>query len=282
MPMRRGPMVVLLLLCLALSSPTLAQGYLLGPRDVLKITVWGQADLSQDYPVSGDGFITFPLIGRVKVEGLTPTEIADRLRDLLDKDYLVNPQVLVSVADYRSKKVYVLGETEKPGLYVLTGPTTLLDILSQAGGPSKSAGKQLILVRSQHQRASGREQSPRKKTILRLNIDKIQAGEIEENVVLQGGDTILIPKAAGFFVLGQVKSPGAYRLEKEMTILEGITIAGGFTDVAAPNRTKVIRSTPKGQEVITINMNEIIKQGRRDKAIPLMENDVIIVPESFF
>jgi polysaccharide export outer membrane protein len=125
--------IIVFLLCLALPCPTLAQEYRVGPRDVLDVVIWGQADLSQRYTVSGDGFIDFPMIGRVKVEELTTTEIAQHLRQRLDKDYLVNPQIRVSVAEYLAKKVFVLGEAEKPGSYALTGPLTLWEVLSQAG-----------------------------------------------------------------------------------------------------------------------------------------------------
>ena len=281
MPMSRKSIIVFLLLCLAFSSPTLAQEYRVGPRDVLDVVIWGQADLSQKYSISGDGFIDFPLIGRVKVEELTTTEIAQRLRERLDKDYLVNPQIRVSVAEYLAKKVFVLGEAERPGAYVLTGPLTLWEILSQAGGPSKLAGNQLILVRPQNKIVPGQQQAARENSIQRFSIGQIQAGVMEENIPLQNGDTILIPKAQGFFVLGEVKTPGAYKLEQETTVLEGITLAGGFTNIAAPGRTRIIRTTPKGEEIIQVDMNAIIKQGR-DKAIRLRENDVIVVPESFF
>jgi polysaccharide biosynthesis/export protein len=280
MPTSQKSIIVFLFL-FACSAPTLAQDYRVGPRDVLDIVIWGQPDLSQRYSVTGDGFIDFPLIGPVKVEELTTTEIARRLRERLDKDYLVNPQVRVSVAEYLAKKVFVLGEAEKPGPYVLTGPLTLWEVLSHAGGPSKLAGNQLILVRPQNKTAAG-EKATRENNIQRFDIAKIQAGALEENVPLQNGDTILIPKAQGFFVLGEVKSPGAYKLEHETTILEGITLAGGFTNIAAPGRTRIIRTTAKGEEVIQVDMNEIVKQGRRDKAIRLRENDVIVVPESFF
>ena len=278
----RKSLIVFLLLCLGFSSSAVAQEYRVGPRDVLDVIVWGQADLSHRYSVSGDGFIDFPLIGRVKVEELTTTEIAQRLRDRLDKDYLVNPQVRVSVAEYLAKKVFILGEAEKPGPYVLTGPLTLWEILSLAGGPSKLAGNQVILVRPQNKTAPGQQQVAGENSIQRFNIAKIQAGVMEENISLQNGDTILIPKAQGFFVLGQVKSPGGYKLEQETTVLEGITLAGGFTNLAAPGRTRIIRTTPKGEEVIQVDMSDIIKQGRGDKAIHLRENDVIVVPESFF
>ena len=99
---------------------------------------------------------------------------------------------------------------------------------------------------------------------------------------LEEGDTVLVPKGNTFFVFGEVKKPGAYQLDKETNVLEGITIAGGFTDKAAPGRTRVIRTTDKGQQTLNVDMNDIIRRGQRDKAIRLLENDVIVVPESFF
>ena len=126
-----------------------AQEYAIGPGDVLRITVWGHDDLSKDYPVSQDGRVPFPLIGSVPAVGLSTAELAKRIRDLLEKDYLVNPQVIVAVKEYLSKKVHVMGEAEKPGLFYLTGPTTLLELLSKAGGLSKTAGKDLVLVRTE-------------------------------------------------------------------------------------------------------------------------------------
>jgi polysaccharide biosynthesis/export protein len=344
------------LLCLVVALLTagapVAQEYTIGPGDILKITVWGHDDLSKDYPVAQDGRVPFPLIGAVPAVGLTTTELAKRIRDLLEKDYLVNPQVIVGVKDYLSKKVNVMGEAEKPGLFYLTGPTTLLELLSKAGGLSKNAGKDLVLVRTEG-------------TILRLDVRKIQSGDVKENLLLQNGDMMFVPKASAFFVLGEVnrpgtfpldketsvleaitlaggygataaasgvkvlrrnadgkqetialdlsgavpkdkgfrlqegdtvlvpkgntffvfgevKKPGAYQLDKETNVLEGITIAGGFTDKAAPGRTRVIRTDERGQQTINIDMNDVIRRGQRDKAIRLLENDVIVVPESFF
>jgi polysaccharide export outer membrane protein len=351
-----------LLLGLCLAPLAFAQGYTIGSRDVLKVTVWGHDDLSKEYQVDPDGFVPFPLVGRVRASGLTTKEFATRLRELLEKDYLVNPQVIVSVREYLSKKVHVLGEAEKPGLFYLTGPTTLLEILSKAGGLSKSAGRQLILVRNHRPTPGGTTGG---NTILRLNLDKIQAGEAADNIRLEDedtifvpkghayfvlgevhkagtfpldketsvleavtvaggfndkaapsgvklirrtpdgkqetfpldlsgtvpkdrefkirdGDTVLVPKGNTFFVFGEVKKPGAYQLDKQTNILEGITIAGGFTDKAAPARTRVIRNTPQGQQVINVDMNDIIKRGQQEKAIALQENDVVVVPESFF
>ncbi len=266
----------LLLSCWAVSSAT-GQEYTIGPRDVLGITVWGQADLSRDYGVDPDGFIPFPLIGRVKAAGSTPKELAGQLTELLGKDYLVNPQVIVAVKEYLSQKVQVLGAAEKPGVYYLTGPTSLLEILSRAGGFASTAGKQVLLVRNQGT-AQG---SP---AALRLNLEKIQAGDPSENTRVQSQDIVIVSKAQAYsyFIFGEVKKPGAYTLDKDTNILEGITVAGGFTEKAAPGRTRVIRSTPQGQKVIEVDMNDILRRGREAKTVMLQESDVVVVPESFF
>lgn len=355
----RSLLILLAGLVFGIAAPAAAQQYTIGPRDVLAITVYGQADLTKDYPVDPDGSISFPLVGRVAAGGLDTGKLAAKLTELLEKDYLVNPQVSVSVKEYLSQKVQVMGEAEKPGLFYLTGPTTLLEVLSKAGGLSKTAGKQLVLVRHQPGRAGGNE-------IRRVSFDKIQAGDASENirvedqdvifiprahaffvlgevksagtfpldkptsvldavtlaggfndraapsavklirrtpggeqqtvsldlasaasrdrsVEVQEGDTVYVPKGNTFFVFGEVKKPGAYQLDRETNILEGITIAGGFTDKAAPGRARVIRSTPSGQQtVLEVDVNDIVKRGQRDKAIRLQENDVVVVPESFF
>ena len=354
----------LLVLVLLGGAVSIAQEYTIGPGDVLKITVWGHDDLSKDYPVTLDGRVPFPLIGAVQAAGLTTSEFARRVRDLLEKDYLVNPQVIVSVKDYLSSKVHVLGEAEKPGLFYLTGPTTLLEMLSKAGGLSRTAGRDLVLVRNEGAKPGG-PPGVSSTVLLRFDLRKIQAGDVKENILLQNGDMMFVPKASAFFVLGEVnkpgtfpldkeiavleaitlaggfsgtaapsgakvlrrtaegkqetisidlsgavprdknfrledgdtvmvpkgntffvfgevKKPGAYQLDKETNVLEGITIAGGFTDKAAPGRTRVIRTTEKGQQTIAVDMNDIIRRGQREKAIRLLENDVIVVPESFF
>jgi polysaccharide biosynthesis/export protein len=363
-PARRPSLTAVLCLLVALlaGGTPAAQEYAIGPGDVLRITVWGHDDLSKDYPVSQDGRVPFPLIGSVQAVGLSTAELAKRIRDLLEKDYLVNPQVIVGIKEYLSKKVNVMGEAEKPGLFYLTGPTTLLELLSKAGGLSKTAGKDLVLVRTEG--ADGKVNATGS-TILRLDVRKIQSGDVKENILLQNGDMMFVPKASAFFVLGEVnkpgtfpldketsvleaitlaggygptaaasgvkvlrrnadgkqetlaldlagavpkdkgfrlqegdtvlvpkgntffvfgevKKPGAYQLDKDTNVLEGITIAGGFTEKAAPGRTRVIRTDERGQQTINIDMNDIIRRGQRDKAIRLLENDVIVVPESFF
>jgi polysaccharide biosynthesis/export protein len=260
-----------------MAAPARGQEYTIGPRDVLAITVWGQADLSRDYTVDPDGFAPFPLIGRIRAAGRTPQELAAHLTEVLGKDYLVNPQVIVTVKEYLSQKVQVLGAADRPGVYYLTGPTTLLDLLSRAGGFASTAGKQVLLVRN-HGASNGSSE------VLRLSLDKVQAGDPSQNASVQSQDIVIVSKsqAYSYFVFGEVRKPGAYPFDKETNILEGITVAGGFTDKAAPGRTRVIRSTPQGQQVIEVDMNDILRRGREAKGVMLQESDVVVVPESFF
>ena len=276
-PSRFAPWLLVGFLLLAVAGGASAQEYTIGARDVLGITVWGQGDLSRDYTVDPDGFVPFPLIGRVKAAGLTPNQMAAQLTEALGKDYLVNPQVIVNVKEYLSQKVQVLGAAEKPGVYHLTGPTTLLEILSRAGGFASTAGKQVLLIRN-HGAADGSS------AVQRLSLEKIQAGDPSENARVQSQDIVIVSRAQAYsyFVFGEVKKPGAYTLDKDTNILEGITVAGGFTDKAAPGRTRVIRSTPQGQTVIEVDMNDILRRGREAKAVMLQESDVVVVPESFF
>jgi polysaccharide export outer membrane protein len=267
-----------LVLAAWMPAPARGQEYTIGPGDVLTITVWGQADLSRDYTVDPDGSAPFPLIGRVMAARRSPNELAAHLTERLGKDYLVNPQVIVTVKEYLSQKVQVLGAAERPGLYYLTGPTTLLDLLSKAGGFASTAGKQVLLIRN-----TGPSDSPG--AALRLSLDKIQAGDPSENTRVQSQDIVIVSKAqvpGSYFVFGEVQKPGAYPIDKETNILEGITLAGGFTPKAAPGRTRVIRSTPQGQKVIEVDMNDIIRRGREARSVMLQESDFVVVPESFF
>jgi polysaccharide export outer membrane protein len=265
---------------LGTALPALGQGasrasqeYRVGAKDVLKITVWGHDDLSRQVVVSADGSFQFPLIGDVAVAGLTPGEIEARLRDLLGKDYLVNPQVSVSVQEYRAQRVFVLGEVERPGTYVLTGQTSLLDVLSQAGGPGKSAGRQVVVVRfpsSESPVTPGAAGS----ITLRANLKRLLDGVAGENIALQNGDTVYIPKLTSFFVLGEVVRQGAYAMEKETTTLEAVTLAGGFTDRAAPSGTKILRKRPDGsQESLDVDLTD-----PRAQDVQLAEGDTLLVP----
>ena len=255
------------------TAPRPGQDYRVGPKDVLKVTIWGHDDLSRLVVVSADGSFQFPLVGDVQVAGLTPASVETRLRDLLGRDYLVNPQVSVSVQEYRSQRVFVLGEVEKPGTYALTGETTLLDVISQAGGPGKTAGRHVVVVRAPAAEgpvAPGALGS----TTLRADLKRLLDGAAGENIPVHSGDTVFIPKVTQFFVLGEVLRQGAYAMEKETTALEAVTLAGGFTDRAAPGGSKILRRRPDGaQESIDLDLGN-----PKAREVQLAEGDTLLVP----
>ena len=134
-------------------APSPVQEYRIGAKDVLKVTVWGHEDLSRQVVVTADGTFQFPLIGDVKVAGLTPSAVETLLRDLLGKDYLVNPQVSVSVQEFRSQRVFVLGEVEKPGAALpltgqafLLGPPACERMSSRVACPVIESGRWIIQI----------------------------------------------------------------------------------------------------------------------------------------
>lgn len=252
--------------------------YVIGPQDVLQITVWDHEDLNREVTVSEDGNFSYPLIGKVHADGLTVSELEKEIEKRLSGKYIINPQVNITVKEYKSKQVFVLGEVggtsaEKgPGAYPLIGKTTLLEILAEAGGPTKDAGSEVIIIRPKNKKANPTPlEKASKDEIIRVNLRRLLEGDMSQNIVLQPNDTIYVPKAEYFYVFGEVKKPGKYILERGITVLKAITIAGGTTEKAAINKTKIVRERD-GQKIE-------IKPKMTD---PVYPGDTIIVPESLF
>lgn len=257
--------------------------YVVGGRDVLEITVYDEPDLNRKVRVSNRGYISFPLIGEMEVAGLTAAQVEQKIEDLLKQGYLVNPQISISILEFRSSEIYVLGAVNKAGAYPLMGETNLLQALSMAGGIATTqkgeiASKELYIIRE----GLGSEEETIK--YIRIELARLLSqGELSLNIPLKNGDTIYVPLADSIFIFGEVNSPGPYKLlQKEVTVLEAITMAGGLTKFAAANRTKVIRYSEGEGKTIKVDLNEITKSGDRSKDIPLKAGDVVVVPQSYF
>ena len=186
-----------LALCLVLSLRAAAGqsggDYVIGPQDLLSITVYEQADLAGKYAVELDGSFTFPLIGRVKAGGMTIRDFESELKNRLADGFFKNPQVSVAIEQYRSQRVFVTGEVRNPGSYALTGDMTLIEALAKAGSTTQNASDEVLVVRggkgSDRQRppdAEGRE-------TIRLNLQHLQSGAATaHNLALRDGDTIYV------------------------------------------------------------------------------------------
>lgn len=247
------------------AGAAIAQEYVVGEGDVLKITVYDHADLSIIERVGGDGMINFPLIGQVKVGGKTVLDASNEISGMLADGYIVNPQVTIFVQEFRSKRAVIMGQVKKPGLYEIPWHTTLIELLSKAGGLTPLAGKDIVIRRKLPQ--SGEE-----KNITINIIELLSAADETNNIPIFDGDNIYISEVGYFYVTGHVKKPGSYVHKNGMTVIKAITMAGGFDSLAAKRKVKIIRKKD-GTEMtlVRVGVNEEI-----------MVDDVIVVPESLF
>jgi polysaccharide biosynthesis/export protein len=217
--------------------------YVVGPEDVLSVTVFNEAQLSGRYRVENDGHFSYPFLGRIKAGGATLAEVASTIKARLADGYLRNPQVTVEVEQFRSQSVFVIGEVRTPGKYMLSGAVSLIEALAQAGSVTPQAGGEvLILHPKEGARGSGATTPERTDAdVQRVNLHEIETGRLSRNVTIRDGDTIFVPKAERFFVTGFVRTPGSYTLEPNMTVLQAISMAGGVTERGSGRRLRVTR-----------------------------------------
>jgi polysaccharide export outer membrane protein len=257
----------------AAPSPTAADAtadaYVVGPQDVLTVTVFGEAELSGKFPIEADGGFNFPLIGRVSAGGRTLRQVEETIRGKLADGYLKNPQLTVSVEQYRSQRIFIVGEVRNPGTYPLTGQMTLVEALATAGSAGANAADHALVVRGGNGRVAGAEDG--RDDVVRIDLRAFQAGSLAHNIALRDGDTIIVPQAETVFVFGQVNSPGAYPISKNTTVLQALALAGGVTTRGSTSRIRIVRVV-NGQE----------QEVRADLGNPVRPGDTIIVRERFF
>jgi polysaccharide export outer membrane protein len=259
---------ILLIFSFVASMPEkcLAQEYVMGENDLVKITVYKNVDLTTVARIDSDNKVRMPLIGDVTVGGLTVPEAEKKIAGRLADGFLVNPSVSVFIEGYHSKKVTILGEVGKPGLYELTGDATLLEIISKAGGLTEKAGDEALIKRV------GGPEGKERCSYIRVSLrDLTEKGKLSANIMMQDKDSIFITKGGFIYVTGQVAKPGAFKYEGGMTVMKAIALAEGLTDKAAPGRTEIIRKKGDTEESIKGKMSTQVQP-----------EDLISVPESFF
>ena len=244
------------------AQQTALSGYLVGPQDELRITVFDEAGLSGTYLVDGDGSITFPLLGRVSVDGLTLGEIQDEITRQLSDGFLVNPQVSSEIEEYRRQSVYVLGEVGSPGIYRLSGNLNLIEVLVQAGGVTAQAGNEVHIIRSA---GGGTPAGPvmpqdgeREVDLTVVSLEDIRTGRLS-HVAIRDGDTVNVPKAETFYVLGQVASPGVYVWTLGMTVQQAIALAGGYSTRGSNRGIRITRTVDGQRTEVGVNEDDPVQ-----------------------
>lgn len=253
-------------------APTeeLSGDYVIAPKDVLDITVYGEPDLTTTVRVAQDGTISYPLLGNLKVADYTVRGLEGRITKLLSDDYLVDPQVKVFVKQYAN--ITILGEVKSPGSYQMRERFMLTEAVALTGGFKPEANASDIKII--------RIIGDRKET-LHVDFDRILEKAMSD-VELKANDTIVVDSYGQFSVIGQVAKPGLYNLKRNLTIIEAIGMAGGFTPIAAQNATKIFRVENNRNTTIKVPVANLMEAPDKSKDIFLKDGDTIVVPESFF
>jgi len=251
------------------TSPDPEDRYLLGADDKIQVTVNNHPELTTTLTVSRNGTVTAPLVGTLQAAGRTPSELELEITDLLGRTYLVNPQVDVTVADYRSQWVMVTGAVVATGRVFLHGGTRLKEVLSEAGGFRENSGQSITISR----RKEGTDE------VSTIVVDRRDFEAGTANPLLQHGDIVEVAKADYCYVQGEVRSPGRVPLERNTTLLQVISIVGGLTEWA-DRRTVTILSGEEGTDQRTVNLKRI--QARKDPDPVLHGGDIIVVGRRFF
>ena len=257
--------------------------YRVGPGDVLEVEVYDDPDLSGLVTVQHGGEISFPLLGDVEVNGLTAREVRETLTLLLAKDYLVDPQVAVSVKEHRSQWITLVGEVVRPGKYFLQGSKTLLELLTEAGGfTPQASGEVVVSRRDAPETPEGGENGGNEPVRIFLSPDQPPAEQKAGlSLQLRNGDIVTATSTPFFYVSGEVKNPGSYPITPGLTVLKAVSVAGGLTKFGSKGKVEILRKGSQSEpERIKVDLGDI--EGGKKPDVPLEAEDIIKVGKRVF
>lgn len=255
-----------------------AGDYVIGPGDLLVISALDVSEMEKaKVRVSSEGFVRLPLIGTIRTKGLTARALENEIATLLGEKYVHNPQVSVFIEEYRSQRVAVLGEVNKPGVYEISERRTIIDMLAQAGGLSANADQVVYILRKT---ASVGASPPGSGEIVKVDLEQLLAGQDPSLAMKVGsGDVISVPKSGDFFLGGAVRKPGSYPVKGKLTADQAIYLGGGLADDADMTEVQILRDVggPK-KEVFQVDLEQLRKNGK--PGLPISKNDVVFVGTS--
>ena len=263
-----------------------SQDYLLGPGDIIEVTVFAVEGLEKkELVLNAQGRISLPFVGEIPLMGLTARESEIKIGTLYESTVMKNPQVSVAVKEYRSQFINVLGAVYKPGIYQLNRRAFLVDALAMAGGLLGEKAESKALIHRAAATASGEiKEAEAGGETLEIDLRQLlEEGDIRLNVPIYAGDVISVPERVEsfFYVLGDVNKGGAFEIKKgeRITLTKALASAGGLMSTAKKRKTAILRSNPDGTTLqIPVNAGKLLKGQIAD--MELAENDVVFVPGS--
>ena len=241
-------------------------GYSMGTGDIVNIRVFGEDKLSGTFAVDENGMLELPLVGFLEVGGSSSAEVAQRLTHVLKQDFLVDPQVSVEVASYSSRSVQVLGAVRSPGVFQITGPTTLLELIATAGGVDSSRSSNEVRIQYSGER---------KGQIDTVKVDRL-LGHGEGNRLVSVGDVVYVTEGDFVYVSGEVVKPGPVLYRDGLTIMQAIGLSGGTAKLANMRAVYLLRDGVR----MDINLKKVMRG--RDPDIDVQPGDQVFVEQSNF
>lgn len=239
-----------------------AESYVLGPEDVLTVSVYGHEDLTREVVVLSDGQFNYPIVGRVAAVGKTTDQIASAIALGLDKE-LTSPNVSVSVKLPAMRRVYASGLVAKAGSYDLKPGWRVSHLIAEAGGITAKPE----LVKAAITRGD---------EVIQVDLNAVFAATSREtDPVLKAGDLLQIqPDTNLIHVVGQAKNPGDYQLKTKLGVLEALAMAGGAIDKAALSRAQILRGT----EILSVDLHAMLSEGKTDGNVQMQPGDTLVIP----
>jgi len=264
---------------------------------VLEIRVWREPDLSGKHRVGVDGSIQHVLAGAVPAANLTTEELASALEKILERDYLREARVAVTLIESQRRRASVLGAVESPGAYPVAGETRVIDLLAAAGGlePDASGRATLLHFDALEGAELGDALPSEDEASERVEIDLsllLSGKDLSANRLVAAGDVLVVrgsevssapPVGAGRIrVVGEVERPGSYVLREAPTLLDAVLAAGGLGEYAAGNRARLVREEEGVRTHLRVRLDDLLAASGDEPNRPLRDGDLIVIPESFF
>ena len=270
--MRRRLFSISLLLA-SLPGLSLAQeSLLIGSGDQIHIQVFDTPEMEQHPRVTDAGTVPLLFGGEVNVAGMTPAQAARKIEQtLVDKQYMLHPHVAVTVEDYGTQQVSVMGEVKSAGAYDITAPTSIITVISIAGGLTELADRHVTIER---------HSDPNQKITYFVSNKSGEA--LTNQILVYPGDTVLVPKTGIVYVLGDVGRPGGFPMsnnDSQMTVLQALAAAGAANKTAMLTRAKLVRGGTQGPTDIPVSLAEIQKGKTPD--MQMQAGDVLYIPSSW-